>query len=92
MHQLLRDNNLQTTGETTRVYFVLIAAKYGVPLLAGTQSEDFATPGITMHVKFVLVCSWRSYPCRSIAYRNDESGYFSKQAKAIRNSRCRQIG
>ncbi len=58
MHQLSSDNNPQTTRETTREYFALMAAKYGVPLLAGTQSEDIATAGIIMHVKLYrfVVC------------------------------------
>ena len=39
----------RSQAKSPQVYFVIIANKKGVPLLAGTQIEDIGTPGMSLH-------------------------------------------
>jgi hypothetical protein len=38
-----------TRAEKPSLFFIIKAVKAGVPLLAGTQMEDFITPGMSLH-------------------------------------------
>lgn len=39
----------RSKAKSPQVYFAIMAAKKGVPLLAGTQFEDVGTPGMSLH-------------------------------------------
>ncbi len=39
----------QARGETPQTYFVVQAAKQGAMIIAGTQMEEFMTPGMSLH-------------------------------------------
>lgn len=73
----------QARGQTPQPYFVVQAAKKGVPIIAGTQLEDFMTPGMTLHDELYWLVTGGLTPAEAIRTATINPAIFLNKQKEL---------
>jgi hypothetical protein len=73
----------QARGQTPQPYFVVQATKKGVRIIAGTQLEEFMTPGMTLHDELYWLVSGGLTPAEALRTATINPALFLNKQKEL---------
>lgn len=73
----------QIKAQKPAISFVILAAKNGVPIVAGTQLEDFTTPGLSLHDMLYWLVDGGITPAEALRTATINPAIFLNKQKVI---------